>query len=191
MTKASIPALILIDVQVGIDEEDHWGGNRNNPQAEKNIERLLSRWRQNVFPIVVVQHFSKSPVSPFRPGYRGNDLKDFVKFRPGDKHVQKSTTNAFTGTDLESFLIDQGIRWLVICGFVTNNSVEATARQAGDLGFDTSVVSDAVACFNKRGIDGSIYDSGLVHQISLSNLAGEYASIKTTDEIIRALGGSN
>ena len=53
------------------------------------------------------------------------------------------------------------------------------------------VVSDTVSCFNKCGIDGSIYDSGLVHQISLSNLAGEYASIKTTSEIIRALGGSN
>jgi hypothetical protein len=30
--------------------------------------------------------------------------------------------------------------------------------------------SDALACFNKRGLDGSIYVSGLVHQISLSNL---------------------
>ena len=191
MNKVSTPALILIDVQVGIDEEVHWGGNRNNPQAEKNIARLLSRWRQNMFPIVVVQHCSKSSKSPLRPGYRGNELKDFVVVRPGDKHVQKSTTSAFNGTDLETYLMDHGIRELVICGFVTNNSVEATARQAGDLGFDTTVVRDAVACFNKHGIDGSIYDSGLVHQISLSNLAGEYASIKTTDEIIRALGGSN
>jgi hypothetical protein len=32
------------------------------------------------------------------------------------------------------------------------------------------VASDDVACFNKRGTGGSIYDSGLVHQISLSNL---------------------
>jgi nicotinamidase-related amidase len=76
---------------------------------------------------------------------------------------------------------------LVICGFVTNNSVEATVRHAGDLGFETVVVSDAVACFNKLGLDGSIYDSALVHQISLSNLAGEYASIKATEEIIRDL----
>ena len=38
--------------------------------------------------------------------------------------------------------------------------------------------SNAVGCFNRRGLDGSIYDSGLAHQISLSNLAGEYASNK-------------
>ena len=191
MSKSSTAALILIDVQVGIDEVDHWGGNRNNPEAEKNIERLLDRWRGHKLPVVIVQHDSKSAVSPFRPGQRGNDLKDFVEIRTGDKHVKKSTTSAFTGTDLEKYLQDQGIGALVICGFVTNNSVEATARHAGDLGFDTTVVSDAVACFNKHGIDGSIYDSGLVHQISLSNLAGEYASIRTTDEIIRALDDSN
>jgi hypothetical protein len=41
------------------------------------------------------------------------------------------------------------------------------------------------------GVNGSMYDSGLAHQNSLSNLVGEYASIKTTDEIIRAVDGSN
>lgn len=142
-------------------------------------------------PVVVVQHFSRSPLSPFRPGQRGNDLKDFLRIRSGEKHVQKAATSAFIDTSLQTYLTNNAITALVICGFVTNNSVEATARHAGDLGYETTVVSDAVACFNKRGIDGSIYDSGLVHQISLSNLAGEYASIKTTDEIIQAFGGSN
>jgi len=191
MNSMSTPALILVDVQVGIDEANHWGGNRNNPQAEQNIERLLSQWRRNKFPVVVVQHCSKSPISPFRPGQRGNDLKDFVELKVGDKHVQKSTTSAFNGTDLEKYLVDNDIHALVVCGFVTNNSVEATARHAGDLGFDTTVVSDAVACFDKSGVDGTMYDSGLVHQISLSNLAGEYASIKTTEEIIRVFNGSH
>jgi len=51
--------------------------------------------------------------------------------------------------------------------------------------------SNVVACSNIRGLDGSIYDSGLVHQISLSNLAGEYALINITDDIIRTSGGSN
>ena len=41
------------------------------------------------------------------------------------------------------------------------------------------------------GVNRSMYYPGLVHQISLSNLVGEYASIKTNDEIIRAVDGSN
>ena len=39
--------------------------------------------------------------------------------------------------------------------------------------------------FIGNALNASIYDSGLAHQISLSNLVGEYALIKTTDEIIR------
>jgi hypothetical protein len=42
---------------------------------------------------------------------------------------------------------------------------------------DVQAGFNAAYSFNKRGLDGSIYHSGLVHQISLSNLAGEYASI--------------
>ena len=40
-------------------------------------------------------------------------------------------------------------------------------------------------------VNRSMYDSGLVHQNSLSNLVGEYTSMKTTEEIIRAVDGSN
>jgi len=40
-------------------------------------------------------------------------------------------------------------------------------------------------------VNASMCDSGLVHQISLSNLVGGYASLKTTDEIILTVDGSN
>ena len=38
-------------------------------------------------------------------------------------------------------------------------------------------------------LDGSIYHSGLAHQISLSNLAGEY-TLETSHEVIHAMGSS-
>lgn len=43
------------------------------------------------------------------------------------------------------------------------------------------------ACFDKKAMNGSKYDSLLIHQISLSNLAGEYATILTTEEVIASL----
>ena len=70
----SIPALVLIDVQRGIDESEHWGGNRNNPEAEQNIALLLEWWRKLKFPVIIVQHCSVSSDSPFRPGHHGNAL---------------------------------------------------------------------------------------------------------------------
>ena len=184
MSPVSKTALVLIDVQVGIDEATHWGGNRNNNQAEENIQTLLHHWRAHKLPVVIVQHCSVSENSPFKPGRAGNQLKDFVNVLPGEKLISKSTANAFINTDFLSYLEVEKIEGLVITGFVTNNSVEATARYSGDLGINTIVVSDATACFDKKGLDGIRYNSDLIHQISLSNLVGEYATILTTDQVI-------
>jgi nicotinamidase-related amidase len=178
------PALLVIDVQKGIDESAHWGGNRNNPQAEENIVLILEHWRKQHLPVFIVQHCSTAPDSPFRPGETGNELKSIVTPLIGENVIQKSVANAFVGTGLQRDLDALKIGEVVIIGFVTNNSVEATARMAGDLGFKTTVVSDATACFDKVGIQGEKFPSALVHQLSLANLKGEYAAIMTTSEVL-------
>ena len=179
------PALVLIDVQKGIDEADHWGGNRNNAGAEEKILALLTFWRSLQLPVIIVQHESTSKQSPFYPGKLGNALKDFVAPVIGEPTFRKSTANAFVGTFLQQHLAQKKISELVITGFVTNNSVEATVRMAGDLGFKTTVVADACACFDKIGLDGTRYASSLVHDLSLANLKGEYAEILSTTDVIK------
>jgi hypothetical protein len=61
-------ALILIDVQKGFLQADHWGGGRNNPNAEKAIGALLKEWRDRRMPVLHVQHISTEHDSPLRPG---------------------------------------------------------------------------------------------------------------------------
>jgi nicotinamidase-related amidase len=187
MTQLTNPALVVIDAQVGINEEMHWGGNRNNPDAEKNIALLLEQWRRMKFPVVIVQHNSVSSASPFRPHYSGNKLMDFVNRQQDEKLIQKSTACAFIKTDLQQYIEQQKITALFITGFVTNNSVESTARHAGDLGIETVVVSDATACFDKLGMNGSKFTSDVVHALSLANLKDEYAAILTTKEVLYLL----
>ncbi|QHT70100.1 cysteine hydrolase [Rhodocytophaga rosea] len=181
-------ALLIIDCQKGIDESEYWGGNRNNPEAEKNIEILLQHWRKWQLPLFHIQHLSVNHTSPLLPGQPGNEIKEFARPLPGEIIIQKTgVTSAFVHTPLQSILAEQGIQTLVIAGFVTNNSVEATARMAGNLGFHTFVISDACAAFNLRGLNGEIFDSQLVHNISLANLQGEYATVVTTQEIVKQI----
>jgi nicotinamidase-related amidase len=187
MKKLTNPALVVIDAQVGIEDDAHWGGNRNNPEAETNIALLLENWRRMKFPVVIVQHNSVSSASPFRPEHPGNKLMGFVNYQNHEKLIQKSTASAFIRTDLQQYIEQQKITRLYITGFVTNNSVEATARQAGDLGIDTVVISDATACFDKLAVDGIKYTSSVVHALSLANLKDEYATICTTDEVLHTL----
>jgi len=139
------------------------------------------------FPVYVVQHCSQDPASPLRPGHVGNELKSFVRPKENERLIKKHYTNAFIETDLLQQLRDDSVAVIVICGFVTNNSVEATARMAGELGFKVTVVSDATATFDKRGIDNRVYSSELIHQISLANLNGEYAAIETTAEVVNRI----
>ena len=51
-------ALIIIDVQKGFDDEKHWGGNRNNKDAETKIVQILDKWRELKFPIFHILHSS-------------------------------------------------------------------------------------------------------------------------------------
>ena len=98
--------------------------------------------------------------------------------------IEKSTNSAFIGTSLEGELRAKGVDSVVITGVITNNSVEATARMAGNLGFHAVVVSDATATFGRRDYDGVWRTAREVHAMSLANLDGEYAEIVDTESML-------
>ncbi len=177
------PALLIIDVQNAIDDPS-WGSDRNNPGAEANIARLLEHWRARGWPLFHVQHVSRDPQSTYRPGQPGCDFKAVVAPRPDERVIEKSVNNAFIGTLLEEGLRAAGVSEVVITGVITNNSVEATARMSGNLGFSTTVVSDATATFGRFDYNGNWRSAPDVHALSLANLDGEYARIMSTDDVL-------
>jgi len=177
-------ALLVIDLQRAIDHPD-WG-QRNNPQAEGNIAALLASWRAAARPLLHVRHDSCQPQSHYRPGQPGHDFKLEAAPLPGETVVSKQTNSAFIGTGLEARLRAAGITTLVIAGVITNNSVEATARMAGNLGFDTFVIHDATFTFGHSDFDGVSRTAAEVHAMSLANLSGEYATIASTAEVLAA-----
>jgi nicotinamidase-related amidase len=52
---------------------------------------------------------------------------------------------------------------------------------AANLGFDTFLVSDATATFNKKGMEGQNYPAELIHETALASLNDEFARIVTTE----------
>jgi nicotinamidase-related amidase len=175
-------ALIVIDVQKAIDHPG-WG-RRNNLHAESMIARLLDAWRRTGRPVFHIRHMSAEPGSAYRPGQAGNEFKPQVLPLPSERVIEKKTNSAFINTQLEAELHSAGITTLVITGVLTNNSVEATARMAGNLGFDTYVVHDATAACDKADFNGILRSAEDVHAMSLANLDREYASVIGTEEIL-------
>ncbi|HKE96564.1 MAG TPA: cysteine hydrolase family protein [Povalibacter sp.] len=177
-------ALIIIDMQRGIN--DPALGRRNNPDAEDNIAALLNYWREAGNPVVHVRHVSRSPRSVFWPGQPGAEFQDRFQPRSEEHVVEKNVPDAFINTALERWLHVRAIDEVVIVGVITNNSVEATGRTAGNLGFQASVVSDACYTFDKADYSGRLRTAEEVHAMSLANLQGEYATIVTTQELLDA-----
>lgn len=177
--------LLVIDVQNAIDDP-MWAkhGQRNNPGAEENIAALLSAWRRSGRAVIHVRHESAEPGSTYRPGQPGCEFKPCAAPHPGERVVVKHVNNAFIGTGLAETLRDAGAACLVVCGVITNNSVEATVRMAGNLGFDTRLVRDAAFTFARPDYDGRLRSAAEVHAMSLANLAGEYCRVVTTGEIL-------
>jgi nicotinamidase-related amidase len=175
-------ALLVIDVQQAIDHPS-WGV-RNNPEAESNIAALLAAWRAAGWPIYHVRHDSTEPQSHYRPGQPGHDFKPVACPRDGEAVIAKRTNSAFIGTDLEARLRAAGIAALVVAGVITNNSVEATVRMAGNLGFATFLAEDAAFTFGRKDWNGGWRSASEVHAMSLANLHGEYCQVMRTSEIL-------
>jgi nicotinamidase/pyrazinamidase len=57
-------------------------------------------------------------------------------------------------TELEAMLHERGIERVVVCGLATDYCVVATAMDATRLGFETSLLTDAVAAVNLAEGDG-------------------------------------
>ena len=83
--------------------------------------------------------------------------------------------------------IDQGHERLVMTGVLLENSVEATARMAGNLGFEVVIPEDAVASVDRTDRRGRHWLAEDVHALTLAILENEYAQITDTRSLIEAL----
>ena len=58
---------------------------------------------------------------------------------------------------------------------------------AGNLGFTVYLVEDATATFDRVGLDGKMRPAAEVHAAALSDLSEEFATVVSTDDMLRAL----
>lgn len=187
ISKGDLPALILIDIQKAFDDEEYWGGTRNNPDAEKNARKLLDYWRANGLPLFHIQHCSVNPDARHGINSPGNAFKEIVLPLTGEPIIQKSVNSSFIGTNLKEQLDEKGINTVVIVGLTTDHCVSTTTRMAGNYGYNTWIVADATATFGKTGIRGEHYDGETMHLTALAQLKNEFATVADTDELIGLL----
>jgi nicotinamidase-related amidase len=94
----------------------------------------------------------------------------------GELLVTKRRVSAFTGSDLEVVLRAKGIDSLVLTGIATSGVVLSTLRQAADLDFDLTVLSDGCADADPE-----------VHRVLTQKVFVRQANVLTAQEWIEQL----
>jgi len=180
-------ALLLIDVQVGVNLLEHWGGpagRRNNPDAETRQKALLAAFRDAGRKVAFTVHDSRESASPLKASLDTGAQIPGLEPGANDIVVRKDVNSGFLGTSLEIQLRRAGVSRLVVAGFFTNFCVETTVRMAGNLGFDTYLVEDACATTNRVGPDGVDHDPDLVHRLSVASQHGEFCTAISSEDAI-------
>ena len=178
------PALILIDIQKAFLDEEYWGGNRNNKNAEIICGKILNKWRELNLPLFHIKHSSTNLKSKLHQSNKGFEFNENVMPIENEPIITKDVNSAFIGTNLKEQLDKSNINTLVIIGITTNHCVSTTTRMAGNFGYETYLISDATATFDRIGINGEKYDSETIHLTTLANLNEEFATIWTSEKLM-------
>jgi nicotinamidase-related amidase len=155
-------ALLVIDVQSALISSADRGAD-----VLAAISRLVERARAAGTPIVYLQH-CHSTYQPMMKGADGWRIHPDVAPKLGELVIEKTASDGFYQTNLQSELERLAIERLVICGLQTEFCVDTTCRAAFSRGFDTVLAADAHGT-----TDGVVPASVVVkhHNYALANLA--------------------
>jgi nicotinamidase-related amidase len=176
-------ALIVIDLQAGvvaIPSAHPMSGVVENSAA------LAAAFRSYELPVVLVNVTGAPSGRTERSAAGGaarpegwQTLIPELNQQPSDHLVTKRTRGAFTGTDLEQYLRDNGVTQVVITGVATGSGVESTARFAHELGFNVTLAVDAMTDMSAE-----------VHENSVARIFPGIGETGTTREIIDLLAAT-
>lgn len=114
----------------------------------------------------------------FEDGTWGGEIRDGFEPQPGDIVAQEHwCSSGFANTDLDLQLKKHGVHQLIVIGLIAHTCVEATVRYGAELGYDVTVIKDAIADYSNVEMRAAL-------EVNLPNYA---SAIVTTDEIVNAI----
>ena len=182
-------ALLVVDAQDSFKATPRWE-RRNNLAFEKNIGELIEAYRAAELPVIFFLHTdSDEGFATDSPLFK---LMDFIKPRPDEPVLIKSTRNCFTSTPLQPYLLEKGVRRVTVTGIQMEQCCETTARVAADLGYAVDFVTEATMTFPIPNWDNPGEELGVdaIRERTEYALRRRFARIATVTQLIRELKGT-
>jgi nicotinamidase-related amidase len=176
-------ALVVIDVQESFRARPAWS-QIENPAITERVQQLVDAARAADDAVFWVLHSEPGSGGVFDPTLGYVHLMAELDPRPGEPVLVKTSINAFTTTNLQQQLVQQGVRELIICGIRTEQCCETTTRVANDLGFAVTFVTDATTTSPL----GTLSAAEVIERTEQVLREREFATIATTNEVVSAAG---
>lgn len=131
-------------------------------------------WRERTLGPAAAEDYQRAT----RPGAAGTKIATTLHVEPTDITAVKTGTSAFFPgrCDLHRQLSELSISSVLIAGLVTNICCESSARDATELEYQVTMISDA-----------NVGHSFGLHEASLSTFYRYFGDVRPTDDMIRLL----
>ena len=145
---------------------------------------LHHRYRQGDYEnwkyIVPIQRAAWSHKT-FEDGTWGGEIRNEFQPQPGEIVAQEHwCSSGFANTDLDLQLKKHGIHRLVVFGLIAHTCVEATVRFAVELGYEVTVVKDAIADYSDEEMRAALVVNLPNHASAILEVVDSLSSLAAT-----------
>lgn len=177
---ASGTALFVIDVQESFRYRPYWK-DEDVPLFLARLQTLIDGVREHGIPVVQIFHVEEAGVFSVASGHVR--ALTGLSIQP-DAVFQKRRHSALIGSGLDTWLVQQGIRRVIVSGIRTEQCCETTTRHASDSGYDVDYVTEATLTFAMTDRHGTVWTPQDIKARTELVLDGRFARIATVEEAL-------
>ncbi len=174
-------ALLVIDVQESFRHRPYWM-DAEVPGFLARTQALIDGARAAGAQMVQIFHVEDEGAFSLASG-NVRSLEPLA-IAP-DAVFHKRRHSALVGSGLEVWLVERGIKRVIVSGIRTEQCCETTARHASDLGYAVDYVSEATLTFPMTDAAGRQWSAADIKARTELVLAGRFARIATVDEALQ------
>ncbi|MBC7284524.1 isochorismatase family cysteine hydrolase [Hoeflea sp.] len=172
--------------QEEFDDQYGWFFDKFERETLPNMQRLQNAFRDRNIEVMytVIESLTKDgrdrsldyKITGFNVAKGSWDGKVLDAIAPQDDEIvlPKSSSSVFVSTHIDYILRNLGVKQIVMSGLVTDQCVESAVRDACDLGYLVTHVTDACLTYSQERHDNSLRTiKGYCRQVTTAELIAE------------------
>ena len=173
-------ALIVVDVQESFRQRPYWS-DADAPAFLRKQQALIDGAKSRGIPVLQIFHVEDEGAFSLASGFV--TTMQGISIRP-DAIFHKHSHSALVGSGLDVWLVQHGIRRVIVSGIRTEQCCETTTRHASDMGYEVDYVGEATLTFAMTGRDGRTWTPAEIRARTELVLDGRFARVATVEEAL-------